>query len=119
MNPAAHRRFGPTVHVKTNLTFDLRRSDAFHFRGTSFALGYSHFRLAVGLLADVLGLVACLHANNIGLGLKGLFACFCDDRSFFLDLSVCGFRHLRASTISYGTVTYVTVTHGYANIFFQ
>lgn len=82
MNPAAHRRFGPTVHVKANLPFDFRRSDAFYFCGTSFALGYSHFRLAVGLLADVLGLVACLHANNIGLGLKGLFACLGDDRSF-------------------------------------
>ena len=118
MNPAAHRRLGATVHVKTNLTFDLRRSDAFYFRGTSFALSYSHFRLAVGLLADVLGLVACLHANNIGLGLKGLFACLGDDRSFFLDLYVCGFRHLCASTVSYGTVTYVTVTHGYVNIAF-
>ena len=41
MNPAAHRRLGATMHVKTNLTFDLRRSDAFYFRGTSFALGYS------------------------------------------------------------------------------
>ena len=115
MNPAAHRRFGPTVHVKANLPFDFRRSDAFYFCGTSFTLGNGHFRLAIGLLANVLGLVACLHANYIGLGLKRLFARFCDDRAFFLDLSVCGFRHLRASTVSYGTVTYVTVTHGYVN----
>ena len=119
MNPATHRRLGTTMHVKTNLAFNLRRSDAFYFCGTSFALGDSHFRLAVGLLADVLGLVACLHANYIGLGLKSLFVCFCDDRTFFLDLSFCGFRHLRASTVSYGTVTYVTVTHGYVNIPFQ
>ena len=50
MNPAAHRRLGATMHVKTNLTFDLRRSDAFYFRGTSFALGYSIFALPSAFL---------------------------------------------------------------------
>ena len=50
MNPATHRRLGTTMHVKTNLAFDLRRSDAFYFAARASPLAIAIFALPSAFL---------------------------------------------------------------------
>ena len=74
MNPAAHQRLWPSVHVETNLAFHFRRGNALDFQRTVLRFGELVPGLLLGFGSNGLGLELGLGPYGISLGLLRLFA---------------------------------------------
>lgn len=74
MNPAAHQRLWPSVHVETNLAFHFRRGNALDFQRTVLRFGELVPGLLLGFGSNGLGLELGFGPYGISLGLQRLFA---------------------------------------------